>query len=417
MKSALSSVLFAILLIPVPSRGDDPPTADWPAFRGTGNSVTAAPDLPLTWSDTENIAWRSALAGFGQSSPVIFGGRVYITSTEGANKEQLFLQSFDLESGSAKWSKTFSATQRPVEVSEMISRGAPTPAADEVGVYAFFESGDLFALDHDGAIRWERHLTTEFGDFLGGHGIGSSPVITPKHLVLLIDHDGPSYLLCLDKATGKTVWKADREPRVSWTTPLHVVHEGVAQIVVSSNGVAESFALEDGRRLWQHSGIRGNTVASPTRQGGIVVIGSSEPQSSLAIRLGGEGELTASHLAWKAESVTSSFGSPLIHRDAVYFVSRAGVLQANNLADGSSRWERRLPDSCWASPLAAGGLLYFFCKNGHTVVLEPREDGSANELAVNTLSIPEGDRLYGYAVAPGRFVIRTARELIAIGKP
>ncbi len=116
----------------------------------------------------------------------------------------------------------------------MISQGAPTPVAGPLGVYCFFESGDLVAFDHGGKKRWLRKLTKEFGQFKGGHGVGSSLVGARDSLLLLIDHDGPSYLLCLDRKSGKTVWKVAREPRVSWTTPLYLEHGDVAQVVISS---------------------------------------------------------------------------------------------------------------------------------------------------------------------------------------
>ena len=394
---------------------------DWPAFRGQGHSrVENGPAPPTSWSDSGGIAWKAPLAGFGQSSPIIWKGKAYVTSTGGDHKERLFVEAFDLTTGARIWVKEFPATQTAAEVSDMISRGAPTPAVDESGVHAFFESGDLYSLAHEtGELRWERHLTTEFGPFQGGHGIGSSPAVSGGSLVLLIDHEGPSYLLSIDTATGKNRWKTDRESRVSWSSPLILPGESdpaAGRVLISSNGVVEGYDLADGKRLWWVDGIEGNTVASPSSDGQIVVIGSSAPQNSLAIRLGGSGDVSGSHVAWRAASVTCSFSSPLIHRDTVYFVSRAGVLQATDLADGSLRWEMRLPDSCWASPIASGDLLWCFAKNGKTLVLRPGETG-AEVVAENALPLPEGDRVYGVAVSGGLLVVRTSREILAIGPP
>lgn len=409
-------LLFA--LSPVAGRADDG-GGDWPAFRGDGGSrVAGGTPLPTRWSETEGIAWKAPLAGFGQSSPVVWAGKVFVTSTGGDHKEELLVEAFDLATGSRLWARSFPATQTAAELTDMISRGAPTPAVDAHGVHAFFESGDLFSLDHDtGALRWERHLTTEYGPFQGGHGIGSSPAVGGGSLVLLIDHDGPSYLLALDTATGKNRWKADRAPRVSWSSPLippGARDPAAGPILISSNGVVEAYALADGKRLWWIEGIEGNTVASPSVAGDLVVVGSSAPKHSLAIRLGGSGALDPDRVAWRAESVTCSFGSPLIHRDAAYFVNRAGVLQATRLTDGALRWETRLPDSCWASPIADGDLLWCFAKNGRTVVIRPGE--SAPEIvAENVLPVPDGDRVYGVAVSGGRFVVRTSREIVALG--
>jgi len=405
-------ITFGFAICPHLSAGEN-----WPGFRGDGSSTTTLTDLPLKWSATDGVAWRAKLAGFGQSSPVIWGERLYVTSTAGSNKEQLFIQAFDPKSGAELWTKSFPATQKAAEVSDMISRGAPTPVADAAGVCAFFESGDFIALDPDGKTVWERHLTAEFGDFKGGHGVGSSPISAGVgRLVLLADHDGPSYLLCLDRSTGQTVWKTGRESRVSWTSPLYVEHQGVPQILISSNGVAESYSAEDGKRLWRLAGLRGNTVASPVVHGDLAIISSSEPGATLAIRLGGKGDIAEADLAWKAQGATVSFGSPIVQGGQVYFVNRAGALQANRLSDGTRVWEQRLPEGCWATPLVAGGRLYFFCKNGRTAVLEPQPDGTVKELAVNDLPVADGDRVYGYAVAPGRIVVRSATELVGLGE-
>ena len=163
-------------------------------------------------------------------------------------------------------------------------------------------------------------------------------------------------------------------------------------------------------------GIEKNTVNAPTTNGDIVIIGSSEPTQTMAITLGGSGDISESHVKWRAgQGVTSSFGSPLIHGETVFFVTLAGALQAASIEDGSVLWERRLPGSTWASPLAAADRLYFFCKEGPTAVHSLDVTKTSEELATNPLTLGEGDRLYGFAVAPGIFVIRIAEQLIAVG--
>lgn len=387
----------------------------WPGFRGNGNSTTETEGLPLKWSEKEGVVWRTELAGFGQSSPVIWQDRVYVTSTGGDSKEHLYLESFSLENGKQIWRRDIPSSEKVEKVTKMISQGAPTPITGPGGVYAFYESGDLVAFDHEGNRLWSRRLTKEFGVFKGGHGVGSSLVAAPGRLLLLIDHDGPSYLLCLERSTGKTVWKAEREPRVSWTSPLYLEHGGEGQVIVSSNGVLEGYRFSDGKRLWWVENIQRNTVASPSSDGKLVVIGSSSPRQCLAVRLGGTGNVAKTHIAWRAESATSSFSSPLLQGETAYFVNRAGTLQAQRMKDGKQRWEHRLPDGCWASPLAAGERLYFFCKNGTTVVL----DGKAAEprvLAENVLPVAEEDRIYGFAVGGKKLVVRSGREVVAIGE-
>jgi outer membrane protein assembly factor BamB len=388
--------------------------SSWPGFRGQGNSITLDEKLPLKWSEQEGVAWRAPLEGFGQSSPVTWGEQVYVTSTGGESKEHLFLECFHLISGKRLWLQQIKASEKVEKVTKMISQGAPTPVAGPLGVYCFFESGDLVAFDHEGKEQWSRKLTKEFGQFEGGHGVGSSLVGAPERLLLLIDHDGPSYLLCVDRETGKTVWKAERESRVSWTTPLYLDRGEEAQVVISSNGALEGYDLKDGKRIWWLENIKRNTVASPSSDGNIVVIGSSSPRQCLAVKLGGEGDIAKTHIAWRAESATSSFSSPLLHRGVVYFINRAGTLQAQAISDGKQRWEYRLPDGCWASPVAAGERIYFFCKNGKAVVLAAQGD-QPKVLSENSIQVAEDDKVYGFAVASNRFVLRVGRELIAVG--
>jgi len=392
-----------------------PLAADWPGFRGDGTSRTKETGLPLRWSPEENIAWQVELAGFGQSSPVTHGDRLYVTSTGGDQKQRLFVEAFALSDGERLWRREFSASQTAEKVSRVISQGAPTPFADAEGVYAFFESGDLVALDRDGEPRWRCSLVDDFGEFQGVHGIGTSLVGIDRGLALLIDHEGPSYLLTIEREDGATRWKVDRDPRVSWTTPLRIERDGVEQLIVSSNGFVESFRARDGERLWVFDGIDNNNVPSPTRAGELIVAPSSGPRLTMALHLDGEGERGEEAIAWRAERVISSFGSPLVDGELVYFTNKTGRLFAIERTDGSLRWWHPLPDSCWATPVAAPGRLYFFCKNGDSVVIRPDAE-EPQVLAENALPIGEDETLYGVAVAGSRFFVRTGRKLFAIGE-
>lgn len=404
-----------LILVPVIVFGtDEADTVNWPGFRGDGSSLVNSDALPLTWNNEDGVAWRVDLAGFGQSSPVIWNGTVYVTSTGGEHKEHLYVEAFDLDSGKRQWIRELEASVTVEKVSKMISQGAPTPVAGPEGVTVFFESGDLVSLDTEGKVRWSRSLTEEYGPFKGGHGVGSSLVGVPGQLVLLIDHDGPSYLLCLDRKTGETAWRTEREARVSWTTPLYLDHPDGGRLLVSSNGSLEGFRLKDGERLWWIDGITKNTVASPSSDGRLVVMPSSNPKQSMAVRLGGKGELGEDHEVWRAESVVSSFPSPLLYHDMAFFINRAGTLLAQDMEDGRSLWKHRLPGETWASPIGAGDRVYVFCKNGKAAVLKP-DKAKPVVLAENAIEIPEEEIVYGVAATQSAFVLRTGRELIRIG--
>lgn len=385
---------------------------NWTAFRGRGDSITAAKNLPIEWSDEKNVAWTIDLGGYGQSSPVVWDDKVFVTSVSGEQKETLIVQCFSLADGQELWSQSFPASHK-IRNSPYVSKASPTPAVDGRHVYAFFESGDVLALNHQGKKIWHRALAKEFGPYAGNHGVGSSIALSSKGVVILADHDGPSYLLHLDQKTGKDLWKNDREKRVSWSSPVVVGKGGKEEIILSSNGIVESYQSADGKRNWFFEGLRMNTVASPTVIGSLVVVGTSDKNSSIAIKRHGEGDVTESHQAWKAEDASSSFGSPLAYRGCVYYVNRAGVAFCNDLKTGQLNWSLRLPDSCWASPLGAGNLIYFFTKGGATVVLQ----ASAKEpIRVAESKLEIKDRVYGVAAVDNNLVVRTETRVICLRK-
>ena len=416
MNSRFSSLLtlFALTCFALPGWSEEPAgQRTWPGFRGPGNSLSQASSLPLSWSDEENIAWKVDLDGYGQSSPVIWEEKVFVTSVEGANKETLKVDCFRLDSGEMLWSRNFEASQK-VEKSMYVSQSAPTPVVDADSVYAFFESGDVIALTHDGEKRWSRSLTNDYGKFAGNHGVGSSPALSSTGLVILIDHDAPSYLICLDPATGKNLWKVDRKARVSWSSPIAARVEGSEKILISSNGVAESFDAITGEQDWVFEGIDGNTVASPSAGGGVVIVGSSKKGECRAIPLDGTGKLNEGQVAWVAEESSSSFGSPLVHGNEVYFVNRAGITFCNDLNTGANHWSLRLPASCWASPIAFGDRIYFFSTNGTTTVLEATPKQPA-ELGNSSLSTDS--KVYGVAAVNGNLVFRMESRLVCVRTP
>jgi outer membrane protein assembly factor BamB len=386
-------------------------SSNWGGFRGKGDSRSDSLNLPLGWSDESNLAWRMAIEGYGQSTPVVWGERVFSTSTEGEESERLLVHCHNLKDGELQWCKSVPTPVR-IKRSQYVSQAAPSPVVDASGVFVFFESGLLMGLSHSGTELWSRSLTEEYGPMMGNHGIGGSLFQSANSLGVLVDHDGPSYLMRVDKATGENEWKTDREERVSWSTPTLSISENQETLFISSNGVVECFDFKTGKKLWYKDGVEGNTVASPSLAGGLVIVGSSKPEQTQAIRCGNEG-VKGGEVSWVAEDATCSFSSPLATERFVYLVNRAGVATCHNLVDGKKLWDLRLPGSCWASPLHAPGRVYFFTKEGATVVL--KDDGSTEKLSENSLSI-EG-KIYGLAAAENAFIMRTGSELICLREP
>ena len=393
----------------------------WTGFRGNqGISHTDAINLPLTWSETENIRWKIDLSGYGQSSPVVWDGRVYVTSSEGSMKETLIAQAIDLTTGDIIWTKRFNSSFMTDRL-DMAAQAAPTPVVDAENVYAFFESGDLFAISHQGEKLWHRAFTEEYGAFMGNHEIGSSITQTDDAIILLIDHDGPSYLVSLSKRDGANLWKRDREKRVSWTSPVVSKNKNSTKIIISSNGIVEAYNSKTGEQIWYVEGVKKNTVSSPTITDKLVIVGSSQKGETLAIERGGVGNVTESHIHWKAD-IASSFGSPLVHSGRVYFVNKVGVLSCLNLDTGEQLWTIRIGSPTWASPIAAGNYLYFFGKDGDTTVLHfPSKQLLVSKTdilpSMNINFIATESRVYGVAAVNGFFLIRTGKRLICVGKP
>ncbi|MAT16246.1 MAG: hypothetical protein CMJ46_13365 [Planctomyces sp.] len=380
---------------------------NWPLFRGAGNSLTAAQNLPISWSEEENIRWEKELSGYGQSSPVVWGDLVVVTCTEGDNKETLVVEGFDLQTGDSRWKYT-QPNAAPQEVSNYISRSAPTPAIDANQVYAFFESGDVVCLNHQGERGWKRELQKEYGEFKGNHGLGSSPTLTEDALVVLVDHSGPSYLLAMNKTDGGNKWKVDRPERVSWSSPVVEGEPGAQRVILSSNGALQRYDAATGDLLWETDGFEGNTVPSATVTEGYVLVGSKDRGQNQLFKI--KADSNELEPVWKSEDQTSSFGSPLIYGEYVYFVSKAGVASCVSLATGEELWKERLPASCWASAVGNGNHVYFFSTDGTTTVIEAGPE--YKKLAEN--SLPTEDKVYGVALVDGAIVIRTGNKLTCV---
>ena len=411
----LATVEIAPLAVPLDSAPKDPAdparsATRWTGFRGGKDvNVSRAGRLPLTWDD-ESVTWRVTTPGFGQSSPVIWDGTVFLTSVEGAMKEMIFVSAIGLADGVERWRRTFEAAEK-FEWNDYVAKGAPTPAVDAERLYAFFDSGDFMALTHDGETVWHRMLGAEYGTVGGNHGVGNSVLLTGRAVVVMLARKTYSYLLAVDPATGETLWKTDREPGVSWTTP--VLTPPGDEIVVSASGEVEGYDARTGERLWIFEDLEGNNVASPTVTEDLVIVGGLAVEANLAIRRGGTGALGPSSLAWKAGSA-SNFGSPFLYRDCVYWVNPAGAARCLAPDSGVVRWTHRLPASTWATPLGHRDTVYFFTQEGVTQVLSASAE-APEVIATNHLSVDAP--VTGFAVVDDAIVIRAGTEVIRVGQP
>ena len=351
----------------------------WPAFLGAGATPLGPATLPLRWSPTENVAWQARLPGHGQSSPVVVGDMVFLTAVEGPMKDTCHVLGLALSDGRERWRHSL-ASSDPVENSLYVSRAAPTPVVDAHGVYAFFESGDLVALAHDGRPRWQRSLSKEYGRFSNRFGLAASPTHLEERLFVLVDDEGPSYLVALSKADGATLWKQDRTSRTSWSSPAVVTIDGQPQVVVSSAGTVDAYDPATGTRLWTLDGLGGNTAATPIDVGtGRFLVGASAGRegqnaegarrSNLLLTATRRADAWEPQVLWRTQRATPSFGSPVVHGGCAYFVNRAGVVVCLDAATGEPHYEERAAQSVWATPLCVGDRVYLFGKDGTTTVI------------------------------------------------
>jgi len=386
---------FAVCIGADPST--KPPGAIWPAFHGIGASTIDPTSVPLKWSHDENIAWQTKLPGKGQSSPVIWGDRVFATVIEGLMKDRCHVVAMNLDTGAIEWTSTVDSLQKN-RSNYFQSRSAPTPMVDARGVYAFFETGVLTAVSHDGKQLWKRSLTEDYGAFESTIGLASSPVQTADAIVLLIDHEGPSYIAAFDKLTGATKWKTDRDSRTSYSSPNLVPVDGGQHIVCSSAGSLDGYDPQTGSHLWTLDGVGGNRSATPLVAGdGRFVIAASPGmhgeneaearKSNGVVEIRRRGDEWEAQVVWRTEEAMPQFNSPLIHNGLAYWVNRAGVVFCYDAKTGEKHYAKRIGQSCWVTPVGLGDRVYVFGKDGLTTVIAAKPEFEL--LAENQLWDPE----------------------------
>lgn len=426
--------------------------AGWTSFRDGGASSIPKSSVPSEWN-AESIQWQRELPGYGQSSPILCRDRLYVTAVEGSQKETNLLLAVDPGTGDVLFQRSFLSSV-PVPSKYSVARAAPTPAVDEVAVYAFFESGDFVASSHDGETLWQRSLVKEYGEFDSVHGLGSSPALHGETLYLNVQHRGASYLLAIDKRTGENRWKVERPSGSSWATPVVGRLAEAEQLVVSASGSVDGYDLGTGARLWTVEGLDGNSIPSPTIAGDRVFVGADQSErasaekvrkSNCCIQVRRDGEAYRAEIVWSSERALAHYASPLVHDGHVYYVSKQGVLQCTDAATGEMRYVERIGSACWCTPVACGGRVFFFQQDGSVDVVrsgrefellaenrlwkpdqapQPETYREYVEPAVSEPSqTPRRERsagsadpiVYGVAASEEAFYIRTGTRLYAIG--
>jgi outer membrane protein assembly factor BamB len=420
-----------------------PVTADdWPGWRGpTASGVSPETGLPLRWSNTENVVWKAALAGVGVSSPIVAGDRVYITSQIGSGRRQpgnhprlaqgasaagsgeraltaaasdrthFVVQAFDAKTGARAWEHRAEAAGELPGVHDKHNMASPSPVSDGQMIYAWFATGQLFALRSDGTLAWSRHLGQEISPFEINWGHSSSPALHGDLLILLCDHQPASYLLALDKRTGKQVWRADRgRGRSSYSTPL-VVRAGTRdEIIVNSSERVDAYDAKTGAHLWHVGGSNQFPIPVPVFENGMLYMSRGYRSGPyMAVRPGGSGDVSATHVAWQVPTGAPYVSSLVQYRGRIFMANDVGVVNAIDAKTGERVWQQRTPGVFSASPVAGDGKVYFVSETGETVVVSA---DSPSILATNDI----GERvLASPAIAGGSLFVRTDGSLYRIG--
>lgn len=396
----------------------------------------AADAIPLTWSPESNIAWQADLNGYGQSSPVVWGEQVYVSTISGNNKEQCHLAAFDLATGKQLWLLTkTSPGQRPNNV--YASRAAPTPVVDQDGIVCYWEEGLVVSTDHTGKEQWSLNLVEKYGKIDSQFGTSSSLRMLGERVYVWVERNTDPYLLAVDRSNGNELWKVAGLGTTAWSSPTLLPVDGTTHLVLSGDGKIAGLAPETGEKLWSTDDISGNTTPSPIVVGdGAFLIGASPgraqtvpagiPESNGLMQVTRDGETWKAEWKWHDTRATSSFASPLAYQGVAYFVNRAGVAYGIDLDTGEELFANRIAESPWATPVGVGDRVYIFGSKGTTTVLAAGKE--FKELAENKLWEPDqpepeaggrpnpfgGSTLYSGVVLDNGLLIRNGTKLFRL---
>jgi outer membrane protein assembly factor BamB len=405
-----------------------PSAENWPQWRGPSlNGVSGERNLPIKWSTTENVAWKLQLPAWSGSTPIVWGDRIFLNVADDLNVrsgDNLHLWCVDRTTGTVLWKQPIGPGNHQERKQNMSS---PSPVTDGTLVWVMTGTGILKAFDFNGAEKWRRDIPQDYGRFGLNWGYGSSPLLYHDALYVQVLHgmrtDDPSYLLRIDKATGRTVWRVERptnaryESPDSYTTPALLRYGTATEIVVTGGDVVTGHDPDTGKELWRANGLNPDNdgsyriVASPVVFGDVVVAPTRE-RPMLVLKAGGRGDVTKSHVLW-------SFGNgpdvptPVTDGTYLYVVNDRGIMFCLDLKTGREHYgrQRLRPGTYSGSPVLADGKIYITNEDGLTSVVKAGPTFqllAENDFDDYTLSSP--------AVSEGQIFFRTKGFLFAIGQ-
>jgi outer membrane protein assembly factor BamB len=394
---------------------------DWPGFRGpTRQGISHETGIPLEWSATSNVAWKTPIPGEGWSSPIVFDDRLYVTTATG-DGVSFRLLCLDRVTGAVLWNKEV-FRQKAGHKQTFNSYASSTPVTDGGNVYAVACDGSIAAISTEGSIDW----TNRNYEFFSEHGLAVSPILYEDLVVVALDgsSSGPdkklgwqkpwdkAVIVALDKNTGKLRWEGKRgQSRIAHVTPQILRENGKDQLISSAGDVVQGFDLTTGRRIWTASSAGEGVVPSVVIGDGLVFTTSGFGDSAIrAVRTGGNGDVTDTHITWSSTDDVPKIPSMLCVKPFLFLVTETGVAKCLTAATGEVIWRERLGGRYSASPIWVEGRIYFLSEKGKTTVIEAGPEFrvvAENELNEKCCASP--------AVSHKQLFIRSEHNLYCIG--
>jgi outer membrane protein assembly factor BamB len=412
-----SSRLFALLALCVLSASVLQAESEWPRWRGPHqNGHSLETDLPVEWGP-ESVVWRTPLEGAGQSSPVIFGERIFLTTALDRGRQRVVM-CYDRNDGRQLWSDV-AWTGEPEPTHEMNGWASATCTTDGERVYAFFgRGGGLFCYSVEGKKLWQKEL----GQFEGPWGTAAAPILSGELVIQNCDADENAYLIAFDKVTGEEVWKTERENARGWSTPILIEANGRTEMVLNGHSGVRAYDPQTGKELWFCQGFTGRGAPTATPAGDLLHIVCGLRGDTYAVRPGGNGNVTATHRVWNSPRNTArDLPSPIvIDQTTMVMDMRRATLTAYDIQTGKELWRRRVGEASnlgqfCATPVSWNGLAFFTGELGKTLVIRTGEDMEI--VATNTVNSEDGE-LFRASITPseGQLFLRSDKALYCVGK-
>lgn len=385
---------------------------DWPGWRGPrGDGVSRETSAPLKWSATENIAWKTAIPGSGLSSPIVSGDRIFVTSGDTSDSTRHVI-CLDRTNGKICWDQVV-FHGAPGTMHKFNTTASSTPATDGERVFACFNDDaglSVFAVDFEGKPVWAKRV----GTFFSNHGFAACPVVYEDGVVINGQQDGDAFVVMLHRGSGEELWRYTPDVKLrSFSTPVLTTHDGIDQLILTGSTQTVGIDPRTGQKIWSAEGPTEKFVCTPSVGHGLVFsFGGSPDKKAMAVRLGGRGDVSATHIAWRNERSMPYVPSPVLVGDYLHIINDQGIYTCLEPLSGKTLTSGRKLGKVYSSPIAVGDRIYLFEDSGACTVIAAGPDFqelARNELGELVQSTP--------AVSDGQLFVRGEAHLFCVGQP